>query len=56
MWAAVAVPDAVRNGACGALSGFHSLVGSGTTSKQVDNEADLRLAGWSMLIEVFWQQ
>ncbi len=24
--------------ACGALSGFHSLVGSGTTSKQLDNE------------------
>jgi carbon starvation protein len=38
--------------ACGAISGFHSLVGSGTTSKQVDNEADLRLIGYgSMLIE-----
>lgn len=24
--------------ACGAISGFHSLVGSGTTSKQLDNE------------------
>lgn len=26
--------------ACGAISGFHSLVGSGTTAKQLDNEKD----------------
>lgn len=38
--------------ACGAISGFHSLVGSGTTSKQLDNEKDLKLVGYgSMLIE-----
>lgn len=38
--------------ACGAISGFHSLIGSGTTSKQIDNEADTRLIGYgSMLIE-----
>lgn len=38
--------------ACGAISGFHALVGSGTTSKQLDNEKDLRLVGYgSMLIE-----
>ena len=38
--------------ACGAVSGFHSLVGSGTTSKQIDNEKDLKLIGYgSMLIE-----
>ncbi|HOW22782.1 MAG TPA: carbon starvation protein A [Sedimentibacter sp.] len=38
--------------ACGAISGFHSLVGSGTTSKQVDNEKDTRLIGYgAMLIE-----
>ncbi|MBN2897949.1 MAG: carbon starvation protein A [Clostridia bacterium] len=38
--------------ACGAISGFHSLVGSGTTSKQIDNEKDIRLVGYgSMLIE-----
>ncbi|MEM2158100.1 MAG: carbon starvation CstA family protein, partial [Sulfolobales archaeon] len=29
--------------ACGALSGFHSLVGSGTTSKQLANELDATL-------------
>jgi carbon starvation protein len=38
--------------ACGAISGFHSLVGSGTTSKQVDNEKDTKLIGYgAMLIE-----
>lgn len=38
--------------ACGAISGFHSLVGSGTTSKQLDSEADIKLVGYgSMLIE-----
>ena len=28
--------------ACGAVSGFHSLVGSGTTSKQLDQEKDAK--------------
>lgn len=38
--------------ACGAISGFHSLVGSGTTAKQVDNEKDIKVVGYgSMLIE-----
>jgi len=38
--------------ACGAISGFHSLVGSGTTSKQLDNEKDIRPIGYgAMLIE-----
>lgn len=38
--------------ACGAISGFHSLVGSGTTSKQVNNEKDAQLIGYgAMLIE-----
>lgn len=38
--------------ACGAISGFHSIVGSGTTSKQLDKESDARVVGYgSMLIE-----
>lgn len=38
--------------ACGALSGFHSLIASGTTSKQLDNEKDALLVGYgSMLVE-----
>ncbi|AHY47667.1 Carbon starvation protein predicted membrane protein [Rubrobacter radiotolerans] len=32
--------------ACGAISGFHSLVASGTTSKQLDNEQDARYVGY----------
>jgi carbon starvation protein len=40
--------------ACGALSGFHALVSSGTTPKLVANEKDIRLAGYgSMAIESF---
>ncbi len=38
--------------ACGAISGFHSLVGSGTTAKQLDKETDGRIVGYGgMLIE-----
>lgn len=38
--------------ACGAISGFHSLVGSGTTSKQLNREQDAKLIGYGgMLIE-----
>ncbi len=38
--------------ACGAISGFHSLVGSGTTAKQLNSEKDARpIAYGSMLIE-----
>ncbi len=32
--------------ACGAISGFHGLVGSGTTSKQLDKETDARFVGY----------
>lgn len=40
--------------ACGAISGFHSLVASGTTSKQLDKESDAKLVGYGgMLIESF---
>ena len=38
--------------ACGAISGFHSLVSSGTTSKQLDKETDAKpIAYGAMLIE-----
>ncbi len=36
--------------ACGALSGFHSLVGSGTTSKQLSNELDATLVGYGGML------
>jgi carbon starvation protein len=32
--------------ACGAISGFHGLVSSGTTSKQLNNEQDVRFVGF----------
>jgi len=32
--------------ACGAISGFHGLVASGTTSKQLDKEPDVRFVGY----------
>jgi len=38
--------------ACGAISGFHSLVGSGTTAKQLNKESDAKIIGYGgMLIE-----
>ena len=38
--------------ACGAISGFHSLVSSGTSSKQLDSEVDAQMVGYgSMLLE-----
>lgn len=40
--------------ACGAISGFHSLVASGTTSKQLSKETDAKVVGYGgMLIESF---
>ncbi len=40
--------------ACGAVSGFHALVSSGTTPKLITNEEDCRLAGYgSMALESF---
>jgi carbon starvation protein len=40
--------------ACGAISGFHALVSSGTTPKLVNNEVDTRMLGYGgMLMESF---
>lgn len=40
--------------ACGAISGFHSLISSGTTPKLIANERDIRLVGYgSMALEAF---
>jgi carbon starvation protein len=40
--------------ACGAISGFHALISSGTTPKLITNEADVRLVGYgSMALESF---
>src|SRR5690348_11503632 len=40
--------------ACGAVSGFHALISSGTTPKMITNEVHARLVGYgSMLMESF---
>jgi len=36
--------------ACGALSGFHSIVASGTSSKQLNNEKDAKLVGYGGML------
>jgi carbon starvation protein len=38
--------------ACGSISGFHAVISSGTTSKMIDRESDIRPIGYgAMLIE-----
>jgi carbon starvation protein len=40
--------------ACGAISGFHALISSGTTPKLLDRESDARVVGYgAMLMESF---
>ena len=40
--------------ACGAISGFHSLIASGTTPKLLGNERDIRMIGYGgMALESF---
>lgn len=40
--------------ACGAISGFHALIGSGTSPKMINNESDIRPIGYgAMLVEGF---
>jgi len=40
--------------ACGAISGFHSLIASGTTPKMISSEGDIRMIGYgAMLVEGF---
>ena len=40
--------------ACGAVSGFHALISSGTTPKMIANETDVRMIGYGgMLMESF---
>ncbi len=40
--------------ACGAISGFHALISSGTTPKLLSNERDIRMIGYGgMLLESF---
>lgn len=42
----ILIPALFVTVACGAISGFHGIVSSGTTSKQVDKEKDVRFVGY----------
>ena len=54
VWAGPVFPFLFITIACGAVSGFHSLISSGTTPKLVNDEQDTRFIGYgSMLMESF---
>ena len=40
--------------ACGAISGFHSLIASGTTPKMIDQESDCRVIGYGAMLCEAW--
>ncbi|ODU22892.1 MAG: carbon starvation protein A [Sphingomonas sp. SCN 67-18] len=54
VWSGSLFPFLFITIACGAVSGFHALISSGTTPKLIDNEADARFIGYgAMLMESF---
>jgi carbon starvation protein len=53
-WAGSVFPFLFITIACGAVSGWHSLIASGTTPKLIENERDIRFIGYGgMLMESF---
>ena len=53
-WAGSLFPFIFITIACGAVSGFHALISSGTTPKLIDNEVNVRYIGYGgMLMESF---
>src|SRR3546814_6957015 len=54
VWAGGLFPFLFITIACGAVSGFHALISSGTTPKMLDNEVNARYIGYGgMLMESF---
>ncbi len=54
VWAGPVFPFLFITIACGAVSGFHALISSGTTPKLINDEQDTRFIGYgSMLMESF---
>ena len=54
VWSGSLFPFLFITIACGAVSGFHSLIASGTTPKMVENESQIPLIGYgAMLTESF---
>jgi carbon starvation protein len=53
-WAGSVFPFLFITIACGAVSGWHSLIASGTTPKMIENESHIRFVGYGgMLMESF---
>ena len=54
VWAGDLFPFLFITIACGAVSGFHALISSGTTPKMLENETQARFIGYGgMLAESF---
>ncbi len=54
VWAGSLFPFLFITIACGAVSGFHALISSGTTPKMIENESQIRFLGYgAMLTESF---
>jgi len=54
VWSGSLFPFLFITIACGAVSGFHSLISSGTTPKMLENERQIRMIGYgAMLTESF---
>src|SRR5215510_11945932 len=54
VWSGALFPFLFITIACGAVSGFHSLIASGTTPKMLENERQIRMIGYgAMLTESF---
>ena len=54
VWAGGLFPFLFITIACGAVSGWHALIASGTTPKMIENESQIRLIGYgAMLMESF---
>jgi carbon starvation protein len=54
VWAGSLFPFLFITIACGSVSGFHSLIASGTTPKMIENESQIRFIGYgAMLTESF---
>jgi carbon starvation protein len=54
VWSGTLFPFLFITIACGAVSGFHSLISSGTTPKMLENESEARVIGYGgMLMESF---
>jgi carbon starvation protein len=54
VWAGSLFPFLFITIACGAVSGFHALISSGTTPKMIENESQIRFIGYgAMLTESF---